>query len=386
MSNSNTISSAGGGTVNTGDMLPHPLFVAVWDHPTFRAIEKPISIHHLETMTEDDVVDYKFLHACLIKVKQAPLGGKTDLKWGSRGSPLSGSQKSPRFNITGMASYRRMLTFADLKSNVGQNFVVLECSETDEQEIWDNGRHAAFRVGDCFAIIEPEAITKYISNSVPIVSSSRGLVGIQSPGIPKIAFTKGHLNNQFFFACHNIQLRFSTFQLVKTQCNGSFCDRQRKTGSNEPCGCYTMNSRNAGQSLVAQVNIHLPPQTAGETKTIRNFRSLRMMDLLFNRPLPPVVCNKVTTTEVISQLRGKFDAIAKHVNENGGWTIAAWHRRSSVNDASGQGQSEVTSDLLKMNVIYLYPTVVLPKDVSEMQFDVESLTECAPIPIAATNP
>jgi hypothetical protein len=66
-------------------------------------------------------------------------------------------------------------------------------------------------------------------------------------------------------------------------------------------------------------------------------------------------------------------------------TIAAWHRRSSVNDASGQGQSEVTSDLLKMNVIYLYPTVVLPKDVSEMKFDVESLTECAPIPIVVNN-
>jgi hypothetical protein len=109
------------------------------------------------------------------------------------------------------------------------------------------------------------------------------------------------------------------------------------------------------------------------------------MDLLVNRPLPLVACNKVKATEIINELRVKLDAIDKHVNDKGDWTIAVWHRRASGNDASGQGQSEVISHFLKMNVIYHYPTSILSRDISKMQFDVESLTDCAPVPIAVND-
>jgi hypothetical protein len=252
-----------------------------------------------------------------------------------------------------------MLTLACLNSESGNKFVVLEHGQGDDARICGSGRRSDVRIGDCYAILEPNPVTKYILESVPIVYSTRSWVALKAPLFPFIEFKNRDVNQQLFFSGTNLNIKTHSVNVLQSACNGVFCDCQKISNEKiEPCGCYTQRSRNAGQWLSQDMLVELPDGFAGETETVRHFRSLRTMDVLFTNALPSVSAQLFASSADLRRVRDKWDIIVDYINSHGGWTIGAWHRRGSVTDSGATDQSNVISDSLTVHIVYLYPTEV----------------------------
>ena len=97
------------------------------------------------------------------------------------------------------------------------------------------------------------------------------------------------------------------------------------------CGCYSMDSRIANADIVHNINF---TSMHGETLfDVNDFSSIRFTNLYMNDALSRnIPANYFDDYEKIIELDDKLQKIINHINDNNGFVVVGWYKRSEIED------------------------------------------------------
>lgn len=276
-------------------------------------------------------------------------------------------------------SYDRIFTFADLRSRNGACFVVLTQTAHESEHLLKFCRDDIV-VGKVFILLELEPIRKFLSSSLPIATCSDPFIPLRlvSDHVHAVVPRVAKPGETLYFVQKNQSIKLQTMVAEERTCSckGQLCDRQVKieSGRRGACGCLTVG-RKPGFVLDQTLFLQFPADFHAEyieeddiveggpivgssrRMHVRNFRSWRLTKALIRNASE----FSIETHDRV-HLRKRIRMLVNYVNENGGWTVAGWHRRGQVIDASAglskpEEVDQIGSTSQNVHVSYLYPSV-----------------------------
>lgn len=233
----------------------------------------------------------------------------------------------------------RLYTFASVISDAN----TLAFFELDEP-----GYRANSRVGDQFAIIEPDLDVDFLTNQVPIVGSDCQLIPANLPRpymLPEVPIdNNAAANTTSYFVLHGAKVSFEGMQLRKSYCtNGELCDFRNPTDTNCPCWQqYTLSPNEGNCVLVGDVRFTHPPHgDTNKSRKVEQWSSKYFTEFVFDHTIPAEPLKLEYDMEITTFIRDRLRSLVKYVNEKAegkqrGWTIIGWFRRTqtttNVND------------------------------------------------------
>lgn len=160
------------------------------------------------------------------------------------GSNKSGSMAKKQKNLT----YDRIFTFADLRSNKGACFVVLTQSISESDHVLKFCRDD-IAVGKVFVILEPDPVRRYLSSSLPLISSADPLIPLRmvSDHLHMVQPRIAKPGETLYFIQMNVPVKMSSVAIDERTClcKGQLCDRQQKIESHKKgaCGCLIVGRK-----------------------------------------------------------------------------------------------------------------------------------------------
>ena len=107
------------------------------------------------------------------------------------------------------------------------------------------------------------------------------------------------------------------------------------------------------------------PTDTGETKTMRKFSSLEILETFTKGNLSVGICASrlQSCDDTHGDIVAAFDEIIDLVNSDGGWSFYGWVKRGLINDVSilGNGikeprDNEILSQEISTNVVHIKPS------------------------------
>lgn len=280
--------------------------------------------------------------------------------------------KKPRYEMN-EKKYRRMYTFASLISN-GGTLVMFEMSSLDAQNKLNFFSNS--RIGDQFAFIEPDLDVEHLADEMPVINSQWQTIPAYLPYphlIPEVPIQDDVFpNTSKFFVFHGARIAFDGIQLKKTCCtSGNLCDLRKPTDTNCPCWHqYTRCRSNAEYVFTGDIRVSYTvrnqgPERERQLPKVHQWSSQFFTEFVFERKLPMDPLKQESNMEITTYLRHKLRSLLHHVNEvvpeeQRGWTVIGWYRRSMRTDAatSGADDNRVMTNLedCKMHIVRIQPT------------------------------
>ena len=315
---------------------------------------RKITLHDLEQSEETFNTEYTYLHCVFLDIRapqntSSPFG---TIQYYNNKSKAPGT-KVPRI-LGGTHYYRRIYTFEDLDTQ-GLVFVVIDKTNDDENRHWREGKQNIC-IGDTLLVREPNNITNYISEGIPIIETMLPFKFLKKHArINKSIKVHKSITIQHFFMYQEVTaVQFNKATFAKSSCNNILCDRQRPYEENFNCGCFSIGTRNASSAYTIDFNLIFTPEESQSFQTMQHFRSNRTTLLFLTKPLPTSLNEDVfTADEPMKALRKAVKIITDIVNQNGGWDIIGWYKRGIITDH--ESDRKTSSEKLLLHIAYIMP-------------------------------
>jgi len=246
-----------------------------------------------------------------------------------------GTPRRSRLLVT-VPKYALLLTFADYFDP--PNCIAIFISAKYHFQVLfgkDISNAARVKVGDMFAIKDPEVGANTLGESIHVLKNPAHIVGIVDQGWQTIPIRKStEANHQVFFDATGKQVKVMEPELLVgngdfPNCKGNTCDRQNKCN-----GCFGKASTT--RPIVLRCNVHVMECTEYNDVTQRadflRFTSLAFSNFFF-RDLDGMSRRHPEEINSLYELiHKKVQQMVEYVNANGGWRVVGWHRRGVIQD------------------------------------------------------
>jgi hypothetical protein len=296
----------------------------------------------------------------LINMKHYTSGPSNNIRLRYGGNSQNSASKAAQFvklraqrlDIT----YDRIFFFADLNTP-GKCFVII--AETVQMsEFLMTYAQQGIGIGNIFAIIEPDQVTRAMKGGMPLIETSKALYPVLTCGPDQVVpLIIPEMGKQNYFYLRNVKVELNRVEAARASCNGTLCDRQNAMTRGGSCGCLYFN-RTCSVVLDMTVTFtNVDINGYHSQYSVPHFRSWRVSKL-FIKPTAMTADNQVFFAHMW-EIRNVAAAIKDKVNEEGGWTIVGWYRKGEITDASAptnEAGNEIASDSHPIHINYLYPT------------------------------
>lgn len=277
-------------------------------------------------------------------------------------------------------NYSRLFLCLDKNSPSGQTVYIGE-GRGIGVNLWskvasvrDNG---TIGIGTMLVLYSPRPITKLLANETPIIETNSSLqVDTKRRLLEQIVIdfsvpeqtTRG-------FILNNAKLEIKMIEVVKTNCSGYFCDKQRSIEilkTDKKCGCYTM--RGMGSNLAIVHVVKIVHEALYEDLQVDDFSSMKFSLLYLSEYFPKStrrISYDVTNNE--EELYDAIDQIVAFYNEHGGFTVAGWYKRGEIDDFVTDKTEKVSNSDVAYHVTSVYPSRYLnahAEETKDMKFNV----------------
>lgn len=235
----------------------------------------------------------------------------------------------------------RMYTFASLTSG-SNTFVIIDCETKGHDCLMKS------RIGDQFAIIEPNLFIRYIGGDVPIIEDCQVIPARleQSHLLPEVFIDDDIASKSTkYFVLHGATVSFEGVHLRETCCNnGDLCDF--RDPHNTDCACWYQYIRGSfGDGLGASTqlekyvlagDVRITHSARGNSRVfekVENWSSQHFTELVFDQDIPQDPLNLEYDMQITTFMRDRLRSLVKYVNENApdglrGWTVIGWYKDS----------------------------------------------------------
>ena len=297
-----------------------------------------------------------------VKLSLTPWINQRNQKKKSRKETLGGS---------GEQNYYRMHTAINLLSKRGEMFFITE-KNRDSDLLWGLGSREFQRkciFGLPYIMAVSQNVGSYMSGGEVVVEPNYSIRELADPLVPAISW-QPKTAESFPFILHAAKIRLESFVLVKSVCNGIFCDRRSKSNESNTCACYVTSSHRGSPAVSLRVMLRL---SMNSTATERiNWTSYGFLRWLIDG-------GKVTGDFEVDnyQLKRKLTKVCqkmtKYTNDNGGFLVVGWGMQGLSSDHNTSGEEKVVSDHYTLHLARVEPmnrSEQFKKDLKEMQFKV----------------
>ena len=154
-------------------------------------------------------------------------------------------------------------------------------------------------------------------------------------------------------------------------CGGNFCDKQRVLevrSKKQGCCCYSYDNRRS--NVVMDHGLIVRHESLNEALHFKNFSSLNF-SLLYQTSVfnSHVIADAIGLNDVHFNIEDAVEACVELINENGGFTVIGWYKRSVIMDQTIKHQesnkdnkfnnSDNIDKVSSGNIVY-YPCVIKP--------------------------
>ena len=146
---------------------------------------------------------------------------------------------------TSSSLYHRMLLIRDLSSSSEKTFYLVEDRKNNtalflkDTTICDNG---VISIGTCFALPNPQPITKYMEDDILLITTKNLLICLKSSELPEVDINHSISNNSTTSFCmRKTKIEILSMASAETSYSSLFCDRQRAVDTmaeRKGYGCY----------------------------------------------------------------------------------------------------------------------------------------------------
>lgn len=263
-----------------------------------------------------------------------------------------GSQKKAKILAPQQAS-SIMLVFGDYY-NPPNCFCIFLKRKTSFQALFgdDISRSEMVRVGDFFAVKDPNSSSERLGESIIILRDPVVLSALIERGWPRHQLcTSADANWQVFFDEGGKTIHVMGSSLVVkddvNQCNGYTCDRQAHCR-----GCFGKAPTSKPIVMICAVQVDDTPKYA--YAYFPRFSSLKFTGLFFE-DLEGLSARHISVIRTIyGTIQVSVTEMVEHVNQHGGWTVCGWHRQGIQKD-DGTGEDVLSSSTVG-HITMLEPT------------------------------
>jgi hypothetical protein len=258
------------------------------------------------------------------------------------------------------ANYQRMLIFGD-PTCPNLCCAIFESRDgMTEKLLWQESLpvRSHLKVGDWFAILEPEPITHTCKGNIQKMDTTWPLIPINRPTLLVHFNPPRVVGHQESFFIHTNNLRIDRAVVLENCCGGTFCDRQKPTI--DRCGCYSQSA--VGGNCVMRVVVGV--QAQGNAITA-DFSSWAFTQMPFEIGTAVAALSPRDIRLNIIRVRQGFNDLVQFVNERSGWGIIGWYRLSEVKDGKEDTGSTNMSETVQYHPVSIY--VSDPHDLEEFK-------------------
>ena len=260
----------------------------------------------------------------------------------------------------------------------------------------DNG---SISIGSIIRVCCPRPVDNFMRGDIPLMVTHNPVFLLKYPS--KIATMQIDpeigSNTSLAFVHNGTSLQIYYTSVLKTQCNGSLCDRQRISDwlGSRGCGCYGMATNSTSLAIQHSISV----TTFQGDKTMKEFSSLKFSKLYLNGVIPGSC--KLYHLQVTAAFFAMCECMKNCIdliNENGGFTIVGWYKRGVISDKSlisqdkntigyntTESDSQIDSgdicyhivQIIPSNREFLDPTTTLGEELSGLKFDVSTIQTIA---------
>lgn len=268
----------------------------------------------------------------------------------------------------GNRNYDRLALFADTREP-GRCFAIIFKNPGTSQNFFNRCIRTHEGVGNVFFLDEPTPVTSTLgsTSSVPIIEQVWDCVPVNNTIqslVPTVLLKPPEMGFTRYFASHHVKdIKFFNACFVESICSGIFCDRQFSSDNmtnphSARCGCFHYDRSSAPLTIQFDIALTCPFEFDQQGVTyVNSFRSYKTTLLFIRKENLKYI--KKNSSEHLALLRNTVQAIATHVNNNGGWSYVGWLRTGTVHDIS-ETQTNVAENLASTSqtphLSYLYPT------------------------------
>ena len=261
----------------------------------------------------------------------------------------------------------------------------------------DNG---SISIGSIIRVCCPSPVDSFMRGDIPLLVTKVPVFLLKYPSrIDTMQINPQIGSNQslaFVFNSTPLQVYYTS--VVKTQCNGSFCDRQRISDwlGSRGCGCYGMATNST--SLAIQHNISAT--TFQGDKAMKEFSSQKFSNLYLNGPIPgSCKLYHLQISHAFYAMCDSMKSCINLINQNGGFTVVGWYKRGVISDKSlisqdkntigynstTEADAQIDSGEICYHIVqiipsdrdFLDPTTTLGSELSDLKFDVSTIQTIA---------
>lgn len=290
----------------------------------------------------------KMLCLVLLSVKHA--NEKSDMDWKSRAGQ-GGGFNNKRFKPT-PPNYQRMLVFGDPSTPNMCSAIFEEKDGTTEKLLWQESLNvrSTMKVGDWFAVLEPEPITTSCKGKIQKLDTSWPLIPISPPALVPFFSPPSVVEHQMSFFFHSNALRVFRTTVIENSCGGTFCDRQKP--HKDRCGCYSQSSSGGNYVLKNMVQVDVPqPQPI-----IAEYNSWSFTQFPF---IPGAQVAALSPRDIrmnIARIRRGFSDLVQYINDRSGWGIIGWYRLAQTKDGLDDDGTKNMSESVLYHIVSIYPS------------------------------
>ena len=277
-------------------------------------------------------------------------------------------------------NYSRLFLCLDMNSLYGQTVYIGEGRGVGVN-LWskvasvrDNG---TIGIGTLLVLYSPRPITKLLANETPIIETNSSLQVYLERKLPETIKIDVSVPEQTTkgFVLNNAKIDVKMIEVVKTNCSGYFCDKQRAVEilkTDKKCGCYTM--RGMGSNLAIVHVLKIAHESLYEDLQVDDFSSMKF-SLLYLTEYFPQSTRRISydNTDNEADLYDSIDSILNYYNEHEGFTVTGWYKRGEVDDVVTDKTEKVSNSDVAYHVTSVYPTGYLnshAEETEDMKFDV----------------
>ena len=164
------------------------------------------------------------------------------------------------------------------------------------------------------------------------------------------------------FFIQRIRIHVWRILFLDTKCSGGLYDCQNVLlNRNKSYECFTLKS--GCSNNISMHSIYFSTDT-GETKMMRKFRSLQILDTFTKGNLSVDICASrfQPGNDAYDDIVDAFYEIVDLVHSKGGWTVYWWYKRDFIddfslfgNDIKEPGDNKVLSQDISTHVVHLHP-------------------------------
>ena len=305
-----------------------------------------------EPQTEEEVELMSIERLFMISFVNSTNGAKLDLaSWSYRKKK---SRKEFKSDNTNMKTYFRLHLVINLLSKSQEMFYLIE-KTSDQDLLWGENNRVYQRncvYGCNFILAASQNTATYMSNGMIVIEplySIRQMVEIRYPTIPWKLKTG---SMPFSFILNNTRVSLTSFNLVKSLCNGVYCDRRQKSNEGKHCACYVTGTQRGTPAITLRVSLRVQMNDK-HTETIEwtSYELLKWM-------LKGNVTNDIRVDDMplSRKMRSSLIKMFSYINNHGGFTVVGWAVQGEQADRSNPGEETVHSDHVTCHIAKLRPS------------------------------